>query len=310
VTVRVVAQTLGQRAQCYLLLDQPEAAWQELALIHDLCRVMEARPTGKPMTLVAAMIKVAVNGLYTEIVAEGLRLGAWREPQLAAIQRQLKETDMLTDVATAFDSERLAISHTLETLPAGQLVKLFSFGTAKANLWQRIQEPASLLLPAVPRGWVYKNIIACSALDNRAMEAIDVTNRLVRPRLADDSTRAVQMVVGHFSPYTFFARIAIPNFSRATQTLAHNQTLVNEGQVACALERYRLAHGEYPEALQALVPQFIEALPHEIVNGEPLKYRRTPEGGFLLYSIGWNGIDDGGIAGKTTAEGDWVWGKS
>jgi len=27
----------------------------------------------------------------------------------------------------------------------------------------------------------------------------------------------------------------------------------------------------------------------------------------VLYSIGWNGKDDGGVPGKTMAEGDWVW---
>ena len=88
----------------------------------------------------------------------------------------------------------------------------------------------------------------------------------------------------------------IPNFTKAWQTTAHNQTLVNEAQIACALERYRLAHGEYPETLDALVPQFIEKLPHDIIGGQPLHYRRTADGKFLLYSVGWNETDDGGQA--------------
>src|SRR2546425_522428 len=60
VTIRMVAQMLTQRAQCYLLMGQPDLALQELTLVHDLCRLLEAKPTGKPMTLVAAMIHVAV----------------------------------------------------------------------------------------------------------------------------------------------------------------------------------------------------------------------------------------------------------
>jgi hypothetical protein len=55
------------------------------------------------------------------------------------------------------------------------------------------------------------------------------------------------------------------------------------------------------------VPQFAEKLPHDIIGGEPLKYDRTADDRFELYSIGWNGKDDGGVPGKTTAEGDWVW---
>jgi len=94
-------------------------------------------------------------------------------------------------------------------------------------------------------------------------------------------------------------------------------------RVACALERYRLAHGEYPESLNALAPQFMGKIPHDIINGQPLKYRRDPPsqsssaagGQFVLYSVGWNETDDGGVAvfrkGSTrivdTDQGDWVW---
>ncbi|MEI2726621.1 MAG: hypothetical protein V9H26_24805 [Verrucomicrobiota bacterium] len=93
--------------------------------------------------------------------------------------------------------------------------------------------------------------------------------------------------------------------------------------MACGLERYRLAHNQYPETLDALAPQFITKLPHDVINGQPLKYRRTDDGSFILYSIGWNEKDDGGFIpakkdGKTVngreegksvnlTEGDWVW---
>ena len=72
------------------------------------------------------------------------------------------------------------------------------------------------------------------------------------------------------------------------------QASIDLARVACALERYRLAHGEYPETLDALTPQFIEKLPHDIINGQPLHYRRTDDGKFVLYSVGWNEKDDGG----------------
>jgi hypothetical protein len=91
------------------------------------------------------------------------------------------------------------------------------------------------------------------------------------------------------------------------------QTLVNEGQIAYALERYRLAQGTYPETLDTLVPQFIEKLPRDIVNGAPLLYRRVEDGTFLLYSVGWNETDDGGKSVsdigdlKNVTQGDWVW---
>ena len=84
--------------------------------------------------------------------------------------------------------------------------------------------------------------------------------------------------------------------------------------MAIALERYRLAHGEFPESLDALAPQFMEKIPHDIINGQPLHYRRTSDGQFVLYSVGWNETDDGGVVGLTKGmarltrdKGDWVW---
>jgi hypothetical protein len=92
-------------------------------------------------------------------------------------------------------------------------------------------------------------------------------------------------------------------------------------RAAIALERYRLAHGEYPDALDTLVPQFIAKLPHDVINGQPLHYRHDPpspgsgaaSGQFVLYSVGWNETDDGGEVGLTKNgnvdinPGDWVW---
>ena len=86
----------------------------------------------------------------------------------------------------------------------------------------------------------------------------------------------------------------------------------NQALIACALERFRLSQSKYPETLDALIPRFADKLPHDLIRGEPLKYQRTAEGSFKLYSIGWNEKDDGGVAGKAIAwqiatDGDWVW---
>src|ERR1035441_4761621 len=89
VRLRTVAQLLSQRAQCYLLLGQPEAAWHELALVRDVCRMLEAEPSSNAATVVQAMIDVAITGLHTQVIADGLRLQAWREPELAEIQKQI-----------------------------------------------------------------------------------------------------------------------------------------------------------------------------------------------------------------------------
>jgi hypothetical protein len=307
VRVRTVVQLLAQRAQSNLLLGQPEAAWRDLALIRDLRRLLEAEPEGKPMTLVAAMINVAVTGIYAQVVQDGLRLGAWHEPQLVAIQQQLKEVELMRVVSRSFDCERVAACRTLETTAPSDLAKVFSIGSPNASFWERLQHPAGLLLGLAPRGWLFQNMVVCGNLDEMAIESLDATSGVIQPARAETAMQEISTALNGIFPYTFLARITTPNFVRAMQTVARNQSLVNEAMIACGLERYRLAKGQFPDALESLAPEFLEKVPHDIINGGTLKYRRTTDGGYVVYSIGWNEKDDGGTPGRNVQEGDWVW---
>jgi hypothetical protein len=103
----------------------------------------------------------------------------------------------------------------------------------------------------------------------------------------------------------------LPALGNVPKKGAHGQAVADQVVIACALERYRLAHGQFPNALDALAPDFISQMPHDVITGEPYKYRRDQEA-FALYSIGWNETDDGGqVAMKGSSQdvdrGDWVW---
>ena len=88
---------------------------------------------------------------------------------------------------------------------------------------------------------------------------------------------------------------------------------------AIALKRYQLQHGEWPDKLAKLVPQYLLAVPQDAMTGQPLPYHRKSDGTFLLYSVGEDGIDNGGDPTPTKDTGstsfywlnpkahDWVW---
>ena len=287
VTVRAISQRLGALAQCHLLQGQPEEALRDLTLVHDLCRILESRPSGNPMTLVAAMIHVAVSGLYTGVIADGLAWHAWREPQLVALQEQLKETSLLPNVRRAFRQRPVWASQYLERLSVPHM----GIETSRSFAW-------------IPRGWIYQNMFRGTEVTRTIIDSMDPADQMVFPKKVDAVQKALEEALRHYSPYTFLMQIGIPNFSRASLTTANNQTLVNEALIACALERYRLAHNAYPETLDALVPQYLAQVPGDIIGGQPLHYRRADDGKFLLYSIGWNETDDGGKPGSND---DWVW---
>ncbi|HEX5447181.1 MAG TPA: hypothetical protein VFW87_25425, partial [Pirellulales bacterium] len=74
----------------------------------------------------------------------------------------------------------------------------------------------------------------------------------------------------------------------------------DSARVALAIERYRLRHGAPPKALDALAPELLPEVPLDPFDGKPLRYR-VDEDGYRIYSVGLDGIDQGG---QTSAELD------
>jgi hypothetical protein len=146
-----------------------------------------------------------------------------------------------------------------------------------------------------------------------SLPCVNLETRVVSPANVRRLQEAEAVEWKHTTPYNVLAKMLFPAFSKAPVRFALSQASVDLARVACALERYRLTHGQYPETLDTLAPQFITELPHDIINGQPLHYRRTSDGQFSLYSVGWNEKDDGGVAGVRKSgtadreQGDWVW---
>ena len=73
--------------------------------------------------------------------------------------------------------------------------------------------------------------------------------------------------------------------------------------VAAALAAYRAEAGRYPASLDELAPKYLSAVPGDIFSGKPLVYRPT-DGDYLLYSVGINGLDEGGRWTDDDPKGD------
>jgi hypothetical protein len=73
--------------------------------------------------------------------------------------------------------------------------------------------------------------------------------------------------------------------------------------LAFALAAYRGEHKRYPDRLDVLAPKYLAEVPSDLFSGKALIYRPS-ENGYLLYSVGINGRDDGGRASADTPPGD------
>lgn len=103
--------------------------------------------------------------------------------------------------------------------------------------------------------------------------------------------------------------MAASSLDRAIEKTVECQTQVDQSLIACALERYRLAHSSYPSSLDQVVPDYLAKLPNSPITGKPMKYSLKPDGTFLLWSPGWNLQSLGGKPGEFFGEGDIVWGQ-
>jgi hypothetical protein len=73
------------------------------------------------------------------------------------------------------------------------------------------------------------------------------------------------------------------------RVVAHLRLLIAELALRC----YQSEQGRAPTGLKQLVPKYLQRVPADPFSGQPLVYR-PQDNYWLLYSVGENGVDDGG----------------
>ncbi len=92
------------------------------------------------------------------------------------------------------------------------------------------------------------------------------------------------------------ATLTLPKHIRYLQLGARRRVPLLHMTLAIELEMHQRATGSYPESLDGLKLTYLEKLPVDPFSGRPFVYRKK-DGGYILYSVGPNGRDDGGVPG-------------
>ena len=309
------AQVLQLRSIAELQNSQPEKALNDVILGLQMIDKIRTEPF-----LISQLVRIAMLQIMLQAVWEGLAQHQWSDGQLVELDQALTKFDFLTDYKAAMRGDRACVIGGVEYLQRDRsLRKLAEF----FNLYNNGNEDTSVPTLAIvyhfsPSGWVDQNKLRIGQFETQwYLPLADVENRMVSPKSVESANDAFNKQIGttQLNPYNWFEKKFVPALAQAVKKFAYAQSSVDLACVAIALERYRLAHGEFPESLNTLAPQFMEKIPHDIINGQPLNYRRTDDGQFVLYSVGWNELDDGGVVvfeGKNTDrvdinQGDWVW---
>jgi hypothetical protein len=236
---------------------------------------------------------IRVQGLLArslQPVWEGLSQKVWTEPELAGLQHKLARFNLLADYTNAVRRVVLANVNIWRRIPDGT--------DAHGALLEA--DDGSLSNPGwalQPRAWWYESCIELHNAGQKAIEEVDISTGRVQPPNywldlndlpLDSACAELLQQSSWWGPYS--------------RSLAFAQTCVNQAIVACALERFRLVNGGYPENLEQLVPALLDRIPRDAVSGRAMIYEPGNDS-FVLRGVGPNGIDDR----KNTPSDDWLW---
>lgn len=295
--LKALSHLLQLRAVAELEAGQTPQAFADLQLGFRLSDSIREEPI-----LIDHLVRIATLGLDLQGVREGLARHAWSEAQLAELGQYLGGVDLLKELQQTLRGERACAIGDVDYMRR----QGFKFNPDEIGG----DLPGSLRL--MPSGWFYQNMLTVAWWNQEfVLNSVAPQEHRVFPDLGERGDLAAAGM--RTTPYNVLAKSLSSGLGKVSAKSARMQTYVDAARLGCALERFRLANGQLPDALDALAPRFIARIPNDVIADQPLRYRKTPDGGYLIYSVGWNRKDDGGKIELTESgavdalSGDWVW---
>jgi hypothetical protein len=283
-----------------------------LSDVEDGLRLAECLRT-EPL-FISQLVRQAYLGIALQPIWEGLIGRAWSESQLSALQTRLAALDITGNMRAALGLERAQFFQNVEPALGSirarlRLLQLFTaFGSAQHDPEDEFR--LALYFVLAPRGWLY----ASTAETSRALGQLEDLDPRLIPGLVDRWTESVRNPSWRFTLHNAFINQGLSfGFARGAVKTYAREVDRRLSVTACALERYRLRHGGYPETLDVLAPEFLTSIPLDPILGQPLRYTREAPDRFRLWSVGEDGVNDGGLRLKRPTDtpeaeaGDWVW---
>lgn len=343
VELRPAYRLLHLRALLHLEEQQTEDAAEDLITLFRLAGHSQSTP------LLLTQIntrQIAAHGL--NLLRVGLTRHLWSDHQLSRVDAALVALDALPSARRTYETERtlhalrylaIADNHRLlhpvlfGPVPAEKISVAYQLFPAS---WWPLElgaylfgwdgghhandRLARLLFGALPRGpnqileylpsgvWQKAAARHLSGVTSLADQVIDFEQRQLRP---DVQLRGKHGQPAHWHPLSYALNLDYgpSQTTRFALSVIYHQTQLNLARTALLLERWRIRHGHYPDTLAALTRDLSMTPPHDLIDGDPLRYRPLADGGYQLYSIGENRVDDGGTRSlpPTYTANDWVW---
>ena len=302
--------------------------------------------------LIGHLVRIAIVSIAVAPTWELLQATNLTDGQLAAVQSGWQELDFLKDMERTMATERVWVdgeiqqdraSHQEFKALAGSAAAMsatISGGGGSGGGWDwkfLIDAPRYAVAEVMWRSsWSYGEELQLLKTHQIALETLRAmqTNRSEFYKADYDVMMTNLSVLGATNGNganlggAFFQALDIPDFQEefgvngiiGPSVLRKNLQVETARRVvvaATALKRFELKHAKLPATLAELTPEFLASLPIDPYDGKPLKYHPNDDGTFVLYSVGDDGIDNGGDVTPAKASltpyaswqrgRDWVW---
>ena len=282
--------------RCLALLSEskPEEALRDLELAFRLQTGVEKEPV-----LLSYLVRLVEWQMVQQVLWEGVAQHQWNAATLAALQSKVESMDFMEGCAFAVQGER-AFGNAIynrwvsNRLKLGQDFGEFENETSEKSTSAKWVSAASWL---VPSGFIRDNQIVQNQYLSQmlaSIRSITVSPGVYQPIDFVQFNRVLGQILEPPALKNRLVRMLAPAVAKTLNKALIAQSSRDLAVLGIALERYRLAKGEYPESLASLSPDWLKQIPKDVYSGQDLHYRRDGKNGVWLYSVGFNKVDDGG----------------
>lgn len=272
---------------------------------------LQLSETGDSDLLISRLVQFAQVQITLDAIRVAQQLHIGTEEDWAAVQDRLDKWDFPSLIAASLNAERAFGSASILPLTKGrpsgvfQSVAQLSNGSPQARPEQSTGEKALRFLIDNLVGGNAQAILVHNW--HQAIEAYEDLIANVNATYRKSRSEAwnqceLPPLPRPLPSYGILAKMLLPALDSAFRKSLSVQHQLEMAKLAIALERFYVAHLSYPESLPDLTPSYQESAPRDPMTGEGWSYQRLEEGqGFVLYSKGPNGRDDGGHFDRKTA---------
>lgn len=237
--------------------------------------------------LISQLVRIALNGITVAGLEHVFSRTALDDMDLQRLAEALAACEALETQEAALIGERCFGLDGFDQLTGSTALQFFGGSWIQSSQLAKLASGA-LAVFYKSTGLFERDRLAYWTMMTRMIEAGSVPphERLAAAQRWEAEMEEVPKT--RFLTRTIFSGVA--SFTRGfLRDLASMRTAA----AGVAVERYRLKHGALPEGLEALARECIEALPRDPYNDASLLYKKLDRG-YIVYSVGCNGIDDGG----------------